>query len=68
MLTDAEQALIEDLGACATAFTEMAGAEVPDDLAEFTDKIHQLQHAVMAQSAARAYPEKYRLAGETHAI
>lgn len=35
------------------------------DLMEFAAHIHDLQHAVMAQAAARAYPELYRLAGET---
>ena len=34
-----------------------------DDVQEAVDKIHQLQHAVAAQAAARAYPDRYRLLG-----
>lgn len=35
------------------------------DLSEAVDKIHQLQHTVMAQAAARAYPHLFRLLGGT---
>lgn len=35
------------------------------DLQEVVHHIHALQHFVMAQAAARAYPDLYRLAGET---
>lgn len=35
------------------------------DLREGVDKIHQLQHTVMAQAAARAFPERFRLLGST---
>lgn len=34
------------------------------DLTEMVDKIHQIQHTVMAQAAARAYPGTFRLLGE----
>jgi len=34
------------------------------DLAEFAAKIHDLQHMIMAQAAARAHPYWYRLLGE----
>ena len=34
------------------------------DLQEVVAHIHALQHFVMAQAAARAYPNTYRLAGE----
>lgn len=34
------------------------------DWIEACDKIHQLQHMIMAQAAARAYPELFRLHGE----
>lgn len=33
------------------------------DLRELGSHIHAIQHAVMAQSAARTYPERYRLLG-----
>lgn len=36
-----------------------------DDLIEVVAHIHALQHFVMAQAAARCYPDLYRLAGET---
>lgn len=35
------------------------------DLGEAIVHIHALQHAVMSQAAARAYPDRYRLLGET---
>lgn len=33
------------------------------DLRKLVIHVHAIQHAVMAQAAARAYPEQYRLAG-----
>lgn len=62
-LTGAERALITKLGECMTAFKDIAGTDHDADLDEVCDKIHQLQHTVMAQAAARAYPEDYRLLG-----
>lgn len=35
------------------------------DLAELVHHIHAIQHTVMAQAAARAYPSTFRLLGET---
>lgn len=35
------------------------------DLTEMASKIHDLQHAVMANAAARYYPDKYRIRGGT---
>jgi hypothetical protein len=35
------------------------------DLREAVHHIHALQHSIMAQAAARAYPKKFRLLGET---
>lgn len=35
------------------------------DLGELVIHIHAIQHAVMAQAAARAYPDLYRLLGAT---
>lgn len=34
------------------------------DLAEACSHIHVIQHMVLAQAAARAYPDQYRLLGE----
>jgi hypothetical protein len=35
------------------------------DLNEMVVHVHAVQHFVMAQAAARAYPNRYRLAGGT---
>ena len=35
------------------------------DLREMAHHIHALQNAILAQSAARSYPDKYRLMGES---
>jgi len=40
------------------------GSTRNDDDAEITAHIHVIQHTIMAQAAARAYPEQYRLLGE----
>jgi len=34
------------------------------DIEEFVAHIHAIQHTIMAQAAARAYPDQYRLLGE----
>lgn len=41
------------------------GRSRPADLAEISIHIHNLQHAILAQAAARAYPDRYRLLGGT---
>jgi len=38
------------------------------DMAELCAHIHAIQHAVMSQAAARAYPETYRLLGGSLAV
>lgn len=35
-----------------------------NDLNELLVYVHNIQHAVMAQAAARAYPERFRLLGQ----
>lgn len=42
-----------------------SGANRERDLEEAAFHIHALQHMVMAQAAARAYPEKDRLLGDS---
>ena len=67
-LTDAEHKVVSLLaGAMSTYATEVVahGPTRSHDLDEFAARIHDLQHAVMAQAAARAYPDLYRLAGST---
>lgn len=36
------------------------------DLNELITPLHTIQNAVLAQAAARAYPQKYRLLGRRH--
>lgn len=36
----------------------------PGDERELLHHIHAIQHMVMAQAAARAYPDRYRLLGD----
>lgn len=35
------------------------------DLAEICHNVHAIQHVILAQAAARAYPDRYRLLGGT---
>lgn len=42
------------------------GPSREDDLTELVGHVHNIQHAVMGQAAARAYPERFRLLGEDH--
>lgn len=39
------------------------GASRDADLSELAGHVHGIQHAIMAQAAARAYPERIRLLG-----
>lgn len=65
LLTEAERDLVSELGKCFNAFCRVTNHEAarPADLAEVADKIHQLQDMVLAQAAARAYPDLYRPLG-----
>lgn len=68
LLTDAEHQLIGLLGRCWNLFaSSVVGPDrtAQADCTEFVHHIHALQHMVMAQAAARAYPDQYRLAGRT---
>lgn len=46
---------------CSDVVTE--GPSRSKDLHELVHHIHAIQHTVMSQAAARAYPERYRLLG-----
>ena len=66
-LTDDEHAAVT---ACADAWAAICkvvgdGPTRAADLREVVARIHALQHFVMAQAAARCYPDRYRLAGES---
>jgi hypothetical protein len=41
------------------------GPQAEHDWNEAAQRIHAVQHMVMAQAAARCYPERYRLLGGT---
>jgi hypothetical protein len=67
-LTQAEQDAIDLAGRLYTRIAEDVAGHGPTrdaDLAEICAAVHVIQHAVMAQAAARAYPGAYRLLGET---
>ena len=67
LLTDDEHELIDMLGKCANLFGRVIGngPTRAADTSEMVAPIHVLQQAVMSQAAARAYPTKYRLLGQT---
>lgn len=67
-LTEAEHRVVALLAEAYTLYAQEVVAVGPTrshDLGEFGARTHDLQHAVMAQAAARAYPDLYRLAGGT---
>lgn len=67
LLTEHEHRVIALLGEAAALYgNHVCGGDVtrPADVAEFFGHVHDLQHAVMAQAAAREYPALYRLLGE----
>ena len=66
-LTAREHEAIATIGKVWGLITRLVGdgSSRSNDLDEVVHHIHALQHFVMAQSAARAYPGLYRLAGET---
>lgn len=65
LLTAREQQLVSLLGDCWSEFIQILGnfTTNPENKREFAAHIHDLQHAIMAQAASRAYPELYRLQG-----
>ena len=67
LLTPEERDLVTKLGQCWGDFSKILGKSDTRhaDAAEFVAKIHDLQNTVLSQAAARAYPDTYRLAGET---
>lgn len=68
-LTADEHEVIEMLGRASSLFCSRVVGQSsdtrPHDINEFCSRIHDLQARVMAQAAARSYPDRYRLAGET---
>lgn len=64
-LTNEEHALVKALADVWQRFNVMVGhtRTRESDLGEIAVHVHALQNVVLAQAAARAYPERYRLAG-----
>jgi hypothetical protein len=67
LLTPAEHAVIDRLGQTWGDICALVedGPTREADLRELVVHIHALQHAVMAQAAARAYPTSYRRLGSS---
>jgi hypothetical protein len=67
LLTEDEHLALELTGQLAGVLARLVGDgdTRTADLAELVAKVHDLQHAVLAQAAARACPGQYRLLGET---
>ncbi len=67
LLTGAEHEVVELLGQAASSFAvnvvDFNPATRAADIDEFCSRIHDLQARVMAQAAARAYPDRYRRSG-----
>lgn len=65
MLTVLEQQVVNDAGELWNKLCRVVGygPAREGDLAELIVHVHAIQHAVMANAAARAHPEQYRLLG-----
>lgn len=66
LLTDDEHQAVELAGELWNLLCQITG-DGPNrgpDLDEFRHSIHQVQHGVMKQAAARAYPDRYHLLGQ----
>jgi hypothetical protein len=65
LLTNEEHELIAKLGSLAADFSRVVDDDITRDadMREIVFHIHALQHMVMAQVAARAYPDLYRRLG-----
>lgn len=66
-LTETELAAMDTTATLAGQLTELVGSGPTrsQDLGEVIHHLHAIQHFIMAQAAARAYPHRFRLAGET---
>lgn len=68
LLTEAEHkamALTADLWNLIGTEIVARGQSQTGDLRELADAIHTIQARILAQAAARAYPDRYRLLGST---
>jgi hypothetical protein len=69
LLTDVEQRALGLTGELAKLMREIIGTgpQSEHDWNEAAHRIHAIQHMIMAQAAARAYPLLYRPLGRNHA-
>lgn len=65
LLTDEELACLKTTAKLANQLAGIIGQgpSASQDLTEVVGHLHAIQHAVMAQAAARAYPGRFRLLG-----
>jgi len=68
LLTDNERETVKLVGRVYQNIERMCSDSTTrsSDLVEAAAHCHALQQMVMAQAAARAYPDEFRLLGETH--
>jgi hypothetical protein len=67
MLTELEHQTIEVTAELAGLLSQVVGngPTRKADLDELVGHLHNIQHAVMGQAAAREYPHRFRLLGQT---
>jgi len=67
LLTEQEREVVKMAGDLWNALCGVVGrgSTREEDCREMVAHVHALQHAVMAQAAARAYPQVYRLLGDS---
>jgi chaperonin GroEL (HSP60 family) len=65
LLTDAEHTAMATTVALANQLAEIVGdgSTSHGDIAEVVHHLHAIQRTILAQAAARAYPDRYRLLG-----
>lgn len=65
LLTDREKQLLDKLADVANEFFVVSSSSPTryNDIGEAVSCIHTLQRMILANAAARAYPDKYRLFG-----
>jgi chaperonin GroEL (HSP60 family) len=66
LLTDAEHAAMATTVTLANQLAEIIGDGTTShgDINEAVHHLHAIQRMILAQAAARAYPDRYRLLGE----
>lgn len=67
LLTDAEHEAVAVAGRLAELIADIVadGPSAQGDITEAVHHIHAVQRMILAQAAARAYPDRYRLLGAT---